>query len=127
MPATLGLVLGASVTCQLARIITTCHRGRQAAPVTTARHDLDLRPPHIGEVTIDTSPMDNEASGVLAADHPVDLIVRRRLERARARLGQASGGVGPLAWIGVRSVVLIIVSMLVILVGLPAALVAARN
>jgi hypothetical protein len=42
-------------------------------------------------------------------------------------LCQGSVGMGPLAWIWVRSVVLITVSMLVILVGLPAALVAAGN
>jgi hypothetical protein len=99
----------------------------KAASLMTGRHDTGLRRPHIGDMRSDTSPVGNEASGVLTADHPADLIPRGRLRRARTRLGQASVGMGPLAWIGVRSVVLITVSMLVVLVGLPAALVAAGN
>lgn len=91
----------------------------------TDRHDAGLSRPHIGEMTSDTSPVGSEASGVLTADQLV--VSRARLGRARAQLRQASVGMGPLAWIGVRSVVLITVSMLVILVGLPAALVAAGN
>jgi hypothetical protein len=97
------------------------------APLMTDRHDAGLSRPHIGEMTTDTSPVGNEASGILTVDRQVDLIPRGHFDRARTRLGQASAGMGPLAWIGVRSVVLITVSMLVILVGLPAALVAAGN
>lgn len=89
----------------------------------TNRHDAGLSRPHIGEMTPDTTPVGTEPSGVLTSD--LDLVRRGRLRRARTRLGQAAVGIGPLAWIGVRSVVLITVSMLVILVGLPAALVAA--
>lgn len=91
----------------------------------TDRHDEGLSRPHLGGMTTDMSPIGDEASGVLTSDHHV--APRGRLGRARSRLGQASVGMGPLAWIGVRSVVLITVSMLVILVGLPAALVAAGN
>ena len=76
-----------------------------SSQVMTDRHDTGLLRPHLGEMTTDLG----------------------RLERVRARLGQASVGMAPLAWVGVRSVVLITVSMLVILVGLPAALVAAGN
>lgn len=90
----------------------------------TDRHDAGLLRPHIGEMTTDTSPVSHGATGVMA-DHPVDLIPRGRLGGARTRLGQASVGMGPLAWVGLRSLLLITVSMLVILVGLPAALVAA--
>jgi hypothetical protein len=91
----------------------------------TDRHDAGPQRPHIAEMTTDTSPVGNEASGVLTSDHHV--VPRGHLGRARARLGQGSVGIGSLAWIGVRSVVLITASMLVILVGLPAALVAAGN
>jgi hypothetical protein len=96
------------------------------APAMTDRHDGRWSQPHIGEMTSDESPVGNEASRVLTADHQV-AFARGRFGRARARVGQAFVGMGPLAWIGVRSVVLITVSMLVILVGLPAALVAAGN
>jgi hypothetical protein len=93
----------------------------------TERHDTGRSRPHIGGMTTHTSAMGREASALPAADHPAAAVPLGRLWRARTRLGQASVGMGPLAWVGVRSVVLITVSMLVILVGLPAALVAAGN
>lgn len=99
-------------------------RGKSAAPLMTERHDAGRSCPHIDDMTPNTSPLGSQAGGVLTTDHHVP---RGRIGRARTRLGEASVGMGPLAWIGVRSVVLITVSMLVILVGLPAALVAAGN
>ena len=93
----------------------------------TGCHDAVLSRQQIQSMSTDTSPVSNEAIGVRTADHFVDLVQRSRLDRAHTWLSRASIDMGPRAWIGVRSVVLIIVSMLMILVWLPAALVAAGN
>ena len=69
----------------------------------TIRHDGGLIYAHIGSMTSGGS----------------------RLERARTLVEQRSASVGPLARVGLRSLVLVTVSMLAILVGLPAAIVAA--
>jgi hypothetical protein len=93
----------------------------------TDRHDGVPSLPHSSQMAIEMAPVGHEASAARTPGHRDDLVQRGRLGGARTRLGQASVGMGPLAWVGLRSVVLITVSMLVILVGLPAALVAAGN
>ena len=93
----------------------------------TACHDARLWRPHIRKMTTHTLPVNSEASGFRTADHFVDLVLRNRLGRPPTWVGKASINTAAPAWIGVRSVVLIIVSMLTILVLLPAALVAAGN
>jgi hypothetical protein len=54
-----------------------------------------------------------------------DLMRRGRIGRARTQFGHGPAGIRPLAWAGLRTAVLITAAMLVILVLLPAALVAA--